>query len=127
MESGQVQRYPRATSYAYLLGGLIFILLGVVLLRKSSEWWTGVLLILLGVGVLVAAYYSFRYRLTATGQSIVIYDLFRGEITINRQNSTWRYAGRRRGHEATTFTLDDRRKVTIYSPQFDIRTYTENR
>lgn len=125
VESGRIQRYPRVTVYALVMVAVIFLGLGAgAFVTRDSDWWAGVILALFGLGCFVLAYYHVRYRLTATRNSIVIQDPFRGEIRIDRSNSTWRYAGSRRGQEITKFTLDDGRRIKIYSPLFDIRPYT---
>lgn len=128
IESGRVQRYPRITVYAYLMGAIIFLGLGIgAAVTRESNWWASLFFALFGLGCLVLAYYHARYRLTATRNSIVIRDPFRGQIHITRSNSTWRYAGSLRGQEITQFTLDDGRKIRVYSPLFDIRPYTFRR
>lgn len=125
VESGRIQRYPRVTVYALVMAAVIFLGLGIgAFVTRDSDWWAGVFFALFGLGCFVLAYYHARYRLTATRNSIVIQDPFRGKIHINRSNSTWRYAGSRSGQDITEFILDDGRKIKIYSPLFDIRPYT---
>ena len=93
-------------------------------MTSESDRWAGVGFALFGLGILVLSYYCARYRLTTTRDAIIIQDPFRGEIRIDRSNSTWKYAGSRSGQEIIKFTLNDGRTIKIYSPIFDIRPYT---
>ena len=125
IESGRTQRYPRITVYGLLLGAVAFLAIGIGgAVTSESDRWAGVGFALFGLGILVLSYYCARYRLTTTRDAIIIQDPFRGEIRIDRSNSTWKYAGSRGGQEIIKFTLNDGRTIKIYSPIFDIRPYT---
>lgn len=126
--SGQEQRYPRVARYLYIVGAVLLWIIGLVAInRGGSELWAGIFFLLSGLALLVGAYFTDRYRLTAATDSITIHHPFRGEFIITRANSTMTPCGVVRGQEITKFTLDDGRTIKVYSPLFDIRPYTRGR
>lgn len=123
--SGQEQRYPRVARYLYIVGAVLLWIIGIIAInRAGSELWAGIFFLLSGLALLVGAYFTDRYRLTAATDFITIHHPFRGDFVITRANSTMTPCGVVRGQEITKFTLDDGRTIKVYSPLFDIRPYT---